>query len=64
VMSARPGHIKTELKIPLPRPRSPDVITSPAFVALKRSLLTAVEDESRKAFAAMNQQTQPDLVSN
>jgi ABC-type nitrate/sulfonate/bicarbonate transport system ATPase subunit len=59
IMSARPGHIKTELRVPLARPRSPDVITSPAFVELKRTLLAAVEDESRKAFAVMNQQIQP-----
>ena len=60
VMSARPGHIKTELAVPLPRPRSPDVITSSPFVELKRTLLAAVEDESRKAFAAMNQHVLPD----
>ena len=60
VMSARPGHIKAELQVPLPRPRQPDVLTSPAFVDLKRTLLAAVEDESRKAFAATNlQQLQP-----
>ena len=59
IMSARPGHIKTEMKVPLSRPRSPDVITSPAFVELKRTLLAAVEDESRKAFEVMNQQIQP-----
>jgi ABC-type nitrate/sulfonate/bicarbonate transport system ATPase subunit len=62
VMSARPGHIKTELKVPLPRPRSPNVITSPDFVELKRTLLAAVEDESRKAFAAINQQLAADQV--
>jgi ABC-type proline/glycine betaine transport system ATPase subunit len=60
VMSARPGHIKAELQVPLPRPREPDVLTSPAFVDMKRTLLAAVEDESRKAFAATNlQQLQP-----
>jgi len=56
VMSARPGHIKMELPVPLPRPRQPDIITSAPFVDLKRTLLAAVEDESRKAFAAMSQQ--------
>jgi ABC-type nitrate/sulfonate/bicarbonate transport system ATPase subunit len=56
VMSARPGHIKMELPVPLPRPRAPDIITSAPFVELKRTLLAAVEDESRKAFAAMNRE--------
>jgi ABC-type nitrate/sulfonate/bicarbonate transport system ATPase subunit len=63
VMSARPGHIKTQLQVALPRPRQPDVITSPAFVDLKRTLLAAVEDESRKAFAATSQpQLEPRMV--
>jgi ABC-type nitrate/sulfonate/bicarbonate transport system ATPase subunit len=56
IMSARPGHIKIELQVPLPRPRQPDVVTSPPFVELKRTLLAAVEDESRKAFAVMDRQ--------
>ncbi|MBK8742012.1 MAG: ABC transporter ATP-binding protein [Betaproteobacteria bacterium] len=60
VMSARPGHIKMELPVPLPRPRAPDIITSAPFVELKRTLLAAVEDESRKAFAAMNREILPD----
>jgi ABC-type nitrate/sulfonate/bicarbonate transport system ATPase subunit len=55
VMSARPGHIKFEEKVPLPRPRSPDVVTQPEFIDLKRRLLGIIEDESIKAFAAMNQ---------
>jgi ABC-type nitrate/sulfonate/bicarbonate transport system ATPase subunit len=54
VMSARPGHIKLDIPVALPRPRSPEVVTSPEFVAIKRDLLAAVEDESMKAFAAMN----------
>ena len=30
VMSARPGHIKFDLRVPLPRPRAPDVVTAGA----------------------------------
>jgi len=56
VMSARPGHIKAELHVPLSRPRLPEVVTSSAFVELKRTLLAAVEDESRKAFASITEQ--------
>jgi ABC-type nitrate/sulfonate/bicarbonate transport system ATPase subunit len=55
VMSARPGQIKLDVPVELPRPRAPDIVTTPPFVALKRTLLAAVEDESLKAFAAMNQ---------
>ena len=54
VMSARPGHIKFCEKVPLSRPRSPDVVTQSGFVEMKRRLLAVIEDESLKAFAAMN----------
>ena len=54
VMSARPGRIKLDMPVRLGRPRPPDVIIAPEFVALKRELLAAVEAESLKAFAAMS----------
>ena len=54
VMSARPGHIKFESKVPLPRPRTPDMVTQTDFVALKRQLLSVIEDESLKAFEGAN----------
>jgi ABC-type nitrate/sulfonate/bicarbonate transport system ATPase subunit len=57
VMSARPGHIKFCERVPLPRPRSPDVVTESRFVEMKRRLLSIIEDESIKAFAAMNELT-------
>jgi ABC-type nitrate/sulfonate/bicarbonate transport system ATPase subunit len=53
VMSARPGHIKMEVGVPISRPRTPTILTSSEFVDLKRQLLVAVEDESQKAFASM-----------
>ncbi len=52
VMSARPGSIKLERRIELPRPRDPALLTTPAFNAIKRELLDAVEEESLKTFAA------------
>jgi ABC-type nitrate/sulfonate/bicarbonate transport system ATPase subunit len=52
VMTARPGRIKLEQKIELPRPRRADIVTSPEFIALKRTLLEAVEEESMKSFTA------------
>ena len=57
VMSARPGHIKFDEQVPLPRPRSADLVTDPTFIALKRRLLAVIESESVKAFATMNQAT-------
>jgi NitT/TauT family transport system ATP-binding protein len=39
VLSPRPGAVKAELSIELPRPRHVDLLTSPAFTALKREAL-------------------------
>ncbi|PKH25308.1 ABC transporter ATP-binding protein [Enterobacterales bacterium CwR94] len=50
VMSARPGTIKCIETIDLPRPRSADIVTSPEFIAIKKRLLDAIEEESMKSF--------------
>ena len=34
VMTARPGRIREEIPVPLPRPRTIEMLTSPAFAAL------------------------------
>ena len=52
VMTARPGTIKGEEPIDLPRPRDLSVTTSPGFTAIKRRLLAQVEEESLKSFEA------------
>lgn len=49
-MSARPGHVKLELTVNLPRPRKADIVTSPEFIEQKRILLEAIEEESMKSF--------------
>jgi len=51
VMSARPGHVKHARRVDLPRPRAASLVTSPGFIALKREILEAIEEESMKAFA-------------
>lgn len=50
VMTARPGAVKLEQRIDLPRPRRPDLVTAPEFIRLKRTLLEAIEEESLKSF--------------
>jgi ABC-type nitrate/sulfonate/bicarbonate transport system ATPase subunit len=50
VMTARPGSVKLEQRVNLPRPRRPEVVTSPEFINLKRILLDAIEEESMKSF--------------
>ena len=48
-MTARPGRIKAVVKIPLPRPRTPEMMSSPTFPALVRQLKALIRDESLAA---------------
>ena len=43
VLSPRPGHIKAEVPVPLPRPRSLAVEYEPGFTGLVRELRAAIE---------------------
>jgi ABC-type nitrate/sulfonate/bicarbonate transport system ATPase subunit len=52
VMTARPGSVKCEERIALPRPRAPAITTTPEFINIKRRLLAVVEEESMKTFVA------------
>ncbi len=47
LLSSRPGKVKMELKIDLPRPR---IITSPEFVSIRAKLLKEMEEEFVKTF--------------
>jgi NitT/TauT family transport system ATP-binding protein len=49
VMTARPGRIRERLSVEIPRPRALDVMTSPDFVELKRSILSAIREEVEAA---------------
>ncbi|BEP35287.1 ABC transporter ATP-binding protein [Variovorax sp. V59] len=51
VMTARPGTVKSETVVDLPRPRDPSIVLSPEFIGLKQRLLAEIEEESRKTFA-------------
>jgi ABC-type nitrate/sulfonate/bicarbonate transport system ATPase subunit len=51
VMTARPGTVKSETVIDMPRPRDPSIVTSPEFIRVKQRLLAEIEEESRKSFA-------------
>jgi len=41
IMTARPGRVRTEIQVPIARPRRPDVKMEPEFVSLRREV-TAV----------------------
>jgi len=49
VMTARPGQIRDLVEVALARPRSPEVITTTAFMALKARVLAQVREESARA---------------
>ncbi|PZQ19321.1 MAG: sulfonate ABC transporter ATP-binding protein [Ancylobacter novellus] len=49
VMTARPGSVKAEVAVPLPRPRDPALIMSSEFLALRRGLMSLIREESLKA---------------
>jgi len=52
VMTSRPGRVKLEQPVTLPRPRRADIVTSAEFINLKRTLLDAIEEESMKSFTS------------
>lgn len=52
VMTTRPGQIKIELRVDLPRPRTWKVLTDPKFVGYEKKLSAAVHEEAKKAFEA------------
>ena len=50
VMSARPGTVREELRVPFERPRDIESLTAdPEFGALKRRVLHVVREEARRA---------------
>ena len=55
VMSAAPGQLIADIEVDLPRPRTPEVYTDPAFIAIKKRCLTLIREQTMKAFAQQNQ---------
>jgi NitT/TauT family transport system ATP-binding protein len=49
VMTARPGRIKAEISVDLPRPRDPAIALEPQFIALKRRIIELLRDEIDEA---------------
>jgi NitT/TauT family transport system ATP-binding protein len=48
VLASRPGSVKRVLTIDLPRPRTLELLTDPAFSAIKREVLADIRQESLK----------------
>jgi len=49
VMTARPGRIKAEIKVPLPRPRKAEMTAAPEFLGLVQKLKGLIREESLAA---------------
>ncbi len=55
VMTARPGRIKAEVVVDLPRPRSlVETEASPRFVQLRRQVLEMIRQEAQLSFSALS----------
>ncbi len=45
VMTARPGRLKEEIIVPIPRPRTLDMVMDPDFISVKRRILDLLKNE-------------------
>ena len=50
VMTTRPGTLKMDIAVDLPRPRTRAMLASDAFIALRKQAVMAVSEEARRAF--------------
>lgn len=50
VMTSRPGTIKSAIAVNLPRPRTPEMMLSTEYLALKAQAIAGVHEEAKKAF--------------
>ncbi len=55
VMTARPGRIKEMVEISLPRPRTVDMLTTDAFMAIKRRIMHLIHEEAMRSVATERQ---------
>jgi NitT/TauT family transport system ATP-binding protein len=51
VMTAQPGRMKETVQIDLPRPRTVDMLTSDAFMAIKRRIMRSIHAEAMRSVA-------------
>ena len=47
MMSARPGRVMDDIRVPFPRPRRPELVTETEFVRLKRHFLGLLRSSDR-----------------
>jgi NitT/TauT family transport system ATP-binding protein len=59
VMTARPGQIKAEVAVTLPRPRDVSVIDTPAFIALRQQIHGLIREETLRVLGEERVRTGP-----
>ena len=50
VMTTRPGTLKLDIEVNLPRPRHREMMASKEYLALRQQTILAVREEAKKAF--------------
>jgi NitT/TauT family transport system ATP-binding protein len=61
VMTARPGRIKEEITVDLPRPRAAAVTLTPQFIAIKQRILGLLQEEVNKSLGLAMPATDDEL---
>ena len=62
VMTARPGRIKEMVAIDLPRPRTVDLLTTDAFMTLKRRIMHSIHEEAMRSVASEGSLRMPSVT--
>jgi ABC-type nitrate/sulfonate/bicarbonate transport system ATPase subunit len=52
ILASRPGRVKRDIVVDLPRPRAFDLVTDPRFMKIKREVLAEIREETLKVMAA------------
>jgi ABC-type nitrate/sulfonate/bicarbonate transport system ATPase subunit len=55
VMTARPGRIKEMVEIDLPRPRTVEMLTTDAFISIKRRIMHSIHEEAMRSVVTERQ---------
>ena len=52
ILTKRPGEFKAKIAAGLERPRTPELLTNPAFMSLKRECMELLRDSLRQSFSS------------
>lgn len=49
ILTERPARVKLEVEVELPRPRPPQLVTGPAFIAMKETIMGALSEQGTRS---------------